>query len=77
MNDHIAIKRLHDVATDQRMVDARVFVLPQRGEVILSYPSHVVVLFDGLEMRFKSGDTEKEGKRQGRIGEEQPTGWLD
>ena len=43
------------------MVDARVFVLPQRGEVILSYPSHVViVLFDGFKMRFESGEREKE-----------------
>lgn len=49
------------------MVDARVFVLPQRGEVILSYPSHVGILVDGFEMRFKSGERQEEkGEGRGR-----------
>lgn len=46
------------------MVDARVFVLPQRGEVILSYPSHVGILVDGFEMTFKSGKRERESERK-------------
>ena len=49
------------------MVDASVFVLPQRGEVILSYPSHVGILVDGFEM-FKSGERKKE-KGEGKGGE--------
>ena len=57
------------------MVDARVFVLPQRGEVILSYPSHVGILVDGFEM-FKSGERKKE-KGEGKGGRERGTAnWL-
>lgn len=57
------------------MVDARIFVLPERGEVILSYPRHVAVLFDSFEMRFKSGETEEsKGKGEGEGNEEGETG---
>lgn len=59
------------------MVDARVFVLPQRGEIILSYPSHLGILVDGFEMRFKSGERNEE-KGEGKKGRERGTAanWL-
>ena len=40
MNHHMGIERFENIARKQAMVDARVFVLVEFGEFVLTYVDH-------------------------------------